>query len=124
MRQEKQGQSKPGEKQSHCSLALTPGRLCWLVVCLRVGLDDRIRTGRVQFRRAVLRKSDVAEVMLNDGGPYDFVLDTAAQVTTIDPDLAGELHLKLLGETRVTGAGFQRAHRMHGCSCCRPAIIG
>jgi hypothetical protein len=44
--------------------------------------------------------------MLNDGGPYDFVLDTAAQVTTIDPELAGELHLKLLGTTGVTGAGF------------------
>ena len=44
--------------------------------------------------------------MLNDSGPFDFVLDTAAQVTTIDPALATDLHLKLLGETGVTGAGF------------------
>jgi hypothetical protein len=40
----------------------------------------------------------VVQVMLNDGDPFDFVLDTPAQVTTIDPELAGELHLKLLGQ--------------------------
>jgi len=45
-------------------------------------------------------------VMLNGSGPYDFVLDTAAQVTTIDPALASELNLKLRGSAGVTGAGF------------------
>lgn len=34
------------------------------------------------------------------------VSDTAAQVTTIDPALVTDLHLKLLGSTSVTGAGF------------------
>jgi hypothetical protein len=34
------------------------------------------------------------------------VLDTAAQVTAIDPQLAADLHLKPLGQTGVTGAGF------------------
>jgi hypothetical protein len=34
------------------------------------------------------------------------VLDTAAQVTTIDPELAAELRLKMPGQTGVTGAGF------------------
>ncbi|HYK34381.1 retropepsin-like aspartic protease [Alloacidobacterium sp.] len=48
----------------------------------------------------------VLPVTLNHSGPFDFVLDTAAQVTTIDPELAAELHLKLLGQTGVTGAGF------------------
>ncbi|HMD21690.1 MAG TPA: aspartyl protease family protein [Alloacidobacterium sp.] len=43
---------------------------------------------------------------MNHSGPYDFVLDTAAQVTTVDPTLASELHLKVLGVTGVTGAGF------------------
>lgn len=48
----------------------------------------------------------IVPVILNDSGPYDFVLDTAAQITAIDPELAAELRLKLLGEARVTGAGF------------------
>jgi hypothetical protein len=48
----------------------------------------------------------IVPVWLNHAGPYDFVLDTAAQITTIDPELAAELQLKLLGETGVTGAGF------------------
>jgi hypothetical protein len=56
--------------------------------------------------RSIENSIIVVPVMLNDGGPYDFVLDTGAQVTTIDSELAGELHLKLLGETGVTGAGF------------------
>ena len=45
-------------------------------------------------------------VVLNDSGPFDFVLDTAAQVTTIDPALASDLHLNLEGTAGVTGAGF------------------
>jgi hypothetical protein len=48
----------------------------------------------------------IVPVMLNNSGPYDFVLDTAAQVTTVDPALAADLNLKLLGETGVMGAGF------------------
>jgi hypothetical protein len=48
----------------------------------------------------------IVPVTLNHSGPFDFVLDTAAQVTTIDPELAAELRLKMLGQTGVTGAGF------------------
>jgi Aspartyl protease len=48
----------------------------------------------------------IVPVVLNDSGPFDFVLDTAAQVTTIDPALASDLHLKLEGTAGVTGAGF------------------
>jgi Aspartyl protease len=34
------------------------------------------------------------------------VLDTAAQVTTVDPALASDLPIKLQGTAGVTGAGF------------------
>jgi Aspartyl protease len=48
----------------------------------------------------------IVPVTLNHSGPFDFVLDTAAQVTAIDPQLAADLHLKPLGQTGVTGAAF------------------
>jgi hypothetical protein len=49
-------------------------------------------------------------VMLDGTGPYDFVVDTGAQITTIDPRLAAELHPKALGATHVTGVGtYSRA---------------
>jgi Aspartyl protease len=44
-------------------------------------------------------------VRLDNTGPYDFVVDTGTQITTIDPQLAVDLHPKQLGETRVTGVG-------------------
>jgi predicted aspartyl protease len=44
-------------------------------------------------------------VMLDNTGPYDFVVDTGAQITTIDPRLADELHPKPLGATHVIGVG-------------------
>jgi hypothetical protein len=56
--------------------------------------------------RFVERSIIVVPVTVNDSGPYDFVLDTAAQVTTVDPALASELHLKLEGKAGVSGAGF------------------
>jgi hypothetical protein len=68
--------------------------------------------------RFVEKSIIIVPVIVNDFGPYDFVLDTAAQVTTIDPALALDLHLKLEGTTRVTGAGFStgaayaHAHRL------------
>lgn len=46
----------------------------------------------------------IVPVMLNGSGPYDFVLDTAAQLTIIDPALASELHLKAMGATHITNA--------------------
>jgi hypothetical protein len=56
--------------------------------------------------RFIERSIVIAPVMLNGSGPYDFVLDTAQQMTTIDPGLASELRLKLQGSAGVTGAGF------------------
>jgi len=48
--------------------------------------------------------------MLDNTGPYDFVIDTGAQITTIDPRLAAELHPKPLGATHVAGVGtYSRA---------------
>jgi hypothetical protein len=48
--------------------------------------------------------------MLDNTGPYDFVVDTGAQITTIDLRLAEELHPKPLGATHVTGVGtYSRA---------------
>jgi hypothetical protein len=56
--------------------------------------------------RFVERSIIIVPVLLNGSGPYDFVLDTAQQMTTIEPGLASELRLKLQGSAGVTGAGF------------------
>ncbi|WP_433965328.1 retropepsin-like aspartic protease [Tunturiibacter gelidiferens] len=56
--------------------------------------------------RFVERSIVIVPVILNGSGPYDFVLDTGEQMTTIDPRLASELGLGLQGSARVTGAGF------------------
>src|SRR5215813_7019376 len=55
--------------------------------------------------RFVGRSFVVVPVMVDRTGPYDFVLDTGAQITTIDPVLASELHSVQLGATHVTGVG-------------------
>jgi len=59
--------------------------------------------------RLVQNSLMVAPIEMNHAGPYDFVIDTGAQVTTIEPSLAAELGLKVLGTTGVTGvATFAR----------------
>ena len=45
----------------------------------------------------------VVPIEINHSGPYDFVVDTGAQVTTIEPSLAAELGLKAQGSTGVGG---------------------
>src|SRR5271156_346150 len=45
----------------------------------------------------------VVPIEINHSGPYDFVVDTGAQVTTIEPSLAAELGLKAQGTTGVGG---------------------
>ena len=45
----------------------------------------------------------VVPIKINHSGPYDFVVDTGAQVTTIEPSLAAELGLKAQGTTGVGG---------------------
>lgn len=55
--------------------------------------------------RFVGRSLITIPVMLDNTGPYDFLLDTGAQITTVDTELAAELHSKVLGTTHVTGVG-------------------
>ena len=45
----------------------------------------------------------VVQVRINRAGPYDFLVDTGSQITTIDPGLASELHLGIDGTTGVSG---------------------
>lgn len=57
--------------------------------------------------RLVLRRVQdaliVVRVQINHTGPYDFLVDTGAQIVTIDPSLASGLHLKTEGTTGVSG---------------------
>jgi hypothetical protein len=56
--------------------------------------------------RLVQRSQIIVPVEINHNGPYDFLVDTGAQITTVDPALAAELHLKLQGTTGFVGVGF------------------
>ena len=55
--------------------------------------------------RVIQRSLVVVPVKINHSGPYDMVVDTGAQVTTIDPALSAELHLSTEGTAGVIGAG-------------------
>lgn len=56
--------------------------------------------------RLVQRSLIVVPVEINHTGPYDFMVDTGAQITTVDPALSSALHLKAIGETGFIGVGF------------------
>jgi len=47
----------------------------------------------------------VVPVTVNHSGPYDFLVDTGAQITTVDPALAKALDLKTEGTTGIIGVG-------------------
>jgi hypothetical protein len=47
----------------------------------------------------------IVPVSINHSGPYDFLLDTGAQITTVDPALAKTLDLKIEGTTGIIGVG-------------------
>jgi hypothetical protein len=49
----------------------------------------------------------VVRVLINRTGPYDFLVDTGSQITTIDPVLASVLHLRIEGTTGVSGVATQ-----------------
>jgi hypothetical protein len=49
----------------------------------------------------------VVRVLINRTGPYDFLVDTGSQITTIDPVLASDLHLKIEGTAGVSGVATQ-----------------
>jgi len=55
--------------------------------------------------RLVQRSQIVVPVTINHAGPFDFMVDTGAQVTTVDPALAADLHLKPQGTAGVVGVG-------------------
>jgi hypothetical protein len=55
--------------------------------------------------RIVERSLVVVPVKINHSGPYDMVVDTGAQITTIDPALSTELHLSAEETAGVIGAG-------------------
>jgi len=47
---------------------------------------------------------NVVSVTVNGSGPFDFLVDTGAQTTTVDEELASQLRLQEEGKTRVSGA--------------------
>src|SRR5580704_11867819 len=49
----------------------------------------------------------VVPVRINRTGPYDFLVDTGSQITTIDPVLASDLHLRIEGTAGVSGVATQ-----------------
>src|SRR5579863_9288038 len=55
--------------------------------------------------RLIQHSQIVVPVTINHTGPDDFLVDTGAQVTTVDPALAAELHLRTQGTAGVTGVG-------------------
>jgi Aspartyl protease len=56
--------------------------------------------------RLIQNAQVIVPVTINHSGPYDFLVDTGAQVTTVDPAMAAELHLKIEGTTGFVGVGF------------------
>lgn len=56
----------------------------------------------------------VVSVQVNHSGPYDFVVDTGAQISTVDTSLASELILKSEGTTGSGGVStFSRSEFVH-----------
>jgi hypothetical protein len=47
----------------------------------------------------------IVPVAINGTGPYDFLVDTGAQITTVDPALAKALNLKIEGSIGIIGVG-------------------
>jgi hypothetical protein len=47
----------------------------------------------------------IVPVTINRSGQYDFLVDTGAQITSVDPALAKALNLKIEGTTGIIGVG-------------------
>jgi hypothetical protein len=47
----------------------------------------------------------VVAFTINGKGPYDFIVDTGARISIIDPALASDLHLTQIGEVRAGSPG-------------------
>ncbi len=53
----------------------------------------------------------VVPVTVNGSGPFDFLVDSGAQTTTVDVQLAAQLGLRSLGSTSVSGiASYERRY--------------
>ena len=59
--------------------------------------------------RFVNRHLIVLAVSINHTGPYNFLLDSGAQITMIDPSLAAELHLGAQGAAVVASLGSRQS---------------
>jgi hypothetical protein len=59
--------------------------------------------------RLVNRHQMVLAVSINLTGPYNFQLDSGAEVTMIDPSLVEDLHLDTQGAAVVAGAGSRQS---------------
>jgi hypothetical protein len=59
--------------------------------------------------RFVNRHQIVLAVSINHSGPYNFLLDSGAQMTMIDPSLAADLHLDTQGAAVVTSFGSRQS---------------
>jgi len=56
----------------------------------------------------------IVSVRINHSGPYDFVVDTGAQTSTVDTSLSSELRLRTEGTTGSRGvATFSRSEFVH-----------
>jgi hypothetical protein len=55
--------------------------------------------------RSFDRVAIAVRIEVNHTGPYDFLIDTGAQITQIDPALASELHLESRGNAGMVGVG-------------------
>jgi hypothetical protein len=86
-------------------------KLCFVLGCAAVSLPvmraEPHCPGNVTSvpLRLVQRSQIVVPVMINHSGPYDVMVDTGAQITTVDPALAAELHLQIQGTAGVVGVG-------------------
>src|ERR1017187_1552953 len=59
--------------------------------------------------RLINRYQIIVPVSINHSGPYNFVLDTGAEVTIIDSSLAAELHLGTQGPAEIVSAGLRES---------------
>ena len=83
--------------------------LCLFAVLFTVGLPAETpcpaNIKPVPFHNS-RQQQMIVQVSINDGGPYDFLLDTGTQMTVVDRSLAAELGLPTSGNAIVAGMSF------------------